>query len=185
MLEPETTEIDGRTYEYTPLMLKPARNLFDKLLQRFGPAVASAVEELNEADIQKGMSGEEAIGSATKSLGGLMRGLVAGLDPKFHEELATTLAKQTRVEWGNDDGEQKMMALTDVRELLFGRRIMTEFEVIIWCLRVQYADFLEPLQSLVSTALTLRAKAVSHSDSPKGSTGIFTGSPSARDTPTA
>lgn len=182
MLEAQENEIDGLTYQYTPLMLKPARALFDKLVQRFGPAIANAVEGLQGADLSDGMEIDEALGNVAGSAAGLLRGAVDGLDPKFHAELCDTLAKQTLVDV---EGDGNMLPLTKVRDLLFGRKLLTEAKVVMWCLKVQYEDFLEPMQTLATTAIALRATAGSRSSSPKESTGLPIESPQAKDTATA
>ncbi len=44
MLDPEHKEIDGTEFCYQPMMLKQSRKQFDQLSQRFGPAIASAIE---------------------------------------------------------------------------------------------------------------------------------------------
>lgn len=186
MLDVEEKEIDGRTYRYQPLMLKPSRTLFDKLVQRFGPALANALDGLQSADIGEEMEVMQALGSLSGSAAGLLRGVVQGLDSKTHAEICDTLAKQTTVEWSNEEtGQTKYLPLADVRELLFGRNLLTEFRVVAFCLQVQYEDFLAPVQSLATTAMALRAKAGSRSGSPKASTGLPIESPQANDTPTA
>lgn len=182
MLEVEENEIDGLTYQYSPLMLKPARALFDKLIQRFGPAIANAVEGLQGADLTDDMEVDEALGNVAGSAAGLLRGVVDGLDPKFHAELCDTFAKQTLVDV---EGDGNMLPLVGVRELLFGRKLLTEAKVVMWCLKVQYADFLEPMQTLATTAIALRATAGSRSTSRPGSIGSPIESPQATDTATA
>lgn len=181
MLDAEENDIDGLTYQYTPLMLKPARQLFDKLIQRFGPAVANAVEGLQGADLDDEMEIEHALGNVAGSAAGLLRGVVDGLDPKFHAELCDTLAKQTLVDI---EGDGNLVPLQTVRELLFGRKLLTEAKVVMWCLKVQYDDFLEPMQTLATTAIALRAKG-SRSSSPQASTGSPIESPPATATATA
>jgi hypothetical protein len=183
MLETHEKEIDGRTYVYQPLMLKPARALFDRLVQRFGPAIATAVEKLQDAELTEEMELGEALGHVAGSAGGLIRGIVTGLDAKTHAEISDQIAKQIRVK--AEDDSTKLVPLNDLRELLFGRNLLTEFKVIAFALEVQYWDFLEPLRNLSNTALAFRAKAGLHSRSRMGSTGISTESPQANDTPTA
>jgi hypothetical protein len=182
MIEPKTKEIDGCTYTYNPLLLKPARLLFNKLLNRFGPAIASAVEGLESADFDTDSEVLEAIGTASQSAGNLMRELVKGLDEKFHAELCDKLAAQTQVD---EAGNGNLVPLTQVRELLFAQNLTTEFKVVLFCLEVQYQDFLAPLRSLAEGALAARAAAGSRSASLKGSIGQSTGSPFQSDTATA
>ncbi len=145
MLDPQEKEIDGIEFRYQPMMLKPARAMFDGLAQRFGPAIASAVEGLSEADIDSDMELSAMLGNVSKSAGGLLRGIVAGLDPSYHAKIADELAKQT--EYRNESGNYVELAPA-VRELMFGAKLLTEGKLIGWCLSVQYADFLEPLRTL-------------------------------------
>jgi hypothetical protein len=183
MLETHEKEIDGRRYVYQPLMLKPARALFDKLVQRFGPAVATAVEKLQDAELTEEMELGEALGHVAGSAGGLIRGIVTGLDAKMHAEISDTIAKQIQVQ--AEDDNTKLVPLNDLRELLFGRNLLTEFKVIAFALETQYWDFLEPLRSLSQSALAFRAKAGLHSNYRRGSTGTSNESLQAQDTPTA
>ncbi len=185
MLEPEEKEIDGKVYTYQPLTLKPARALFDRLVQRFGPAVANAVEGLQDAEIDEEAEITEVLGSVAGSVAGLLRGVVQGLDSTTHAYLCDTIAKQTKVEWVNEEtGQSALMPLMDVRELLFGKSLLTEIKVVMFGLQVQFDDFLGPMQNLATSALALRA-AGSRSGSPKASTGSPTESPRASDTATA
>lgn len=190
MLEKEETEIDGNLYRYEPLKLKPARALFDKLVQRFGPAIANAIEGLKDADeLDDGLEVTEALGMLSGSFAGMIRGVVDGLDEKTHSKLADDLCLQLEVEVPLDpnepDGERAYMPLKAMREQLFAKRLLTESKVLVFCLRVQFEDFLEPMQRLVTTSVSLRATAASRSSSPKASTGLHTESPRATATPTA
>lgn len=182
MLETHEKEIDGRRYVYQPLMLKPARALFDKLLQRFGPALATGVEKLQDAHLTEDMELGEALGNIAGSAGGLIKGIVIGLDAKTHAEISDIIAKQMMVQ--AEDDNTKMQSLTDIRELIFGRNLLTEFKVIAFALEVQYWDFLEPLRNLSNIALAFRAKAALRSKSPKGSIGGSIGSQQVNDIPT-
>lgn len=182
MLEPQEKLIDGHKYSYQPLMLKPARALFDKIVQRFGPAISQAVERLQDANLTEDMPLEQALGHVAGSASGLIDGIVKGLDPKTHEEIADTVAKQMTVD---TEGEGNMLPLMQVRDLLFGSNLLTEFKVIRFALEVQYHDFLSPLQNLAQYALAFRAKAESRLDLRKGSTGISNESQRAGDTPIA
>lgn len=181
MLETKDFEINGVKYVYQPLMLKPARALFDKIVQRFGPALAKAIERLQDAKLDETMPLEQALGNIASSAGGLVDGIVKGLDQKTHEELADTIAKQTMVD---TEGNGNLVPLTEVRELLFGNSLLTEFKVIRFALEVQYGDFLEPLRNLGQYALAFRAKAESPSNLRKELTGISTESQRASDTAT-
>ena len=185
MLESQTREIDGLTYTYQPLMLKPARALFDKLIQRFGPAIAAAVDGLKDAEIDEGAEIIQALGSIAGSVAGFLRGVVSGLDSKTHSEICDVIAKQMRVDYPQQDEGTKQMALMDVRELLFGQSLLTEFKVVMFGLQAQYDDFLAPMQSLATTAIALRAKAQSGSSSPRESSGSPIESPRVSDTATA
>ncbi len=182
MLEPQEKEIDGITFKYQPMMLKSSRAMFDGLAQRFGPAIASAVEGLSEADINSDMEIGAMLGHVSKSAGGLLRGVVAGMDPAYHAKLADELAKQT--EFRNEGGNFVPLG-TDIREMMFGAKLFTETKLIAWCLSVQYSDFLEPLRTLGVTAMSFRRMGGLPSTSPTESTGSFTESQPAQSTPTA
>jgi hypothetical protein len=186
MLEQEEKEIDGRRYIYQPLMLKPARSLFDKLVQKFGPALADGVAGLEAANLSEEQEFVESLGSIAGSAAGLLRGAVEGLDAKTHEYVADVIAAQMKVELTNDDGDTQVMELKKVRDLIFGKNLLTEFYVIAFALEVQYSDFLEPMQRAATMAIALRAKgAESRSTYPKGSSGRSTESPQASASATA
>jgi len=154
------------------MMLKKSRAMFDGLTQRFGPAVASAIEGLSDADINSDMDMGAMLGNVSKSAAGLLRGFVAGLDPTYHAKLADDLAQQTR--YRNEHGNFVSLAAGDVREQMFGANLLTESKLIGWCLSVQYADFLGPLRTLGMSAMSFRKMAGSTSGSPKESTGSST-----------
>ncbi|MDP6424346.1 MAG: hypothetical protein QGG14_06355 [Planctomycetota bacterium] len=190
MLEKEESEIDGNVYRYQPLKLKPARALFDRVVQSFGPAIANALEGLKDAEeLDEDMDVTVALGALSGSFAGMLRGVVDGLDERTHAKLADDFAKQLEVEVPLDpnepDGERAFMPLESMREQLFGRRLLTEGKVIVFCLRAQFEDFLEPVQRIAMQATALRAKVVSSSSSRKESTGSRTVSPQAVGTPTA
>jgi hypothetical protein len=182
MLEVVQTEIDGYEFTYQPLMATPARALFDKLVQRFGPAVAGAVRGLKDADLSDDMEMAEALGSVTESVGSLISGLASGLDPKFHAQLVDDLFKQ--VQFKNEHGNFAPLD-KGTREIMFGTKLLLEMKLVSFCLKAQFSDFLAPLQSLTSSALALRAQALSRSASRPASTGSPPASPQASATPTA
>lgn len=185
MLETQEKEIEGRLYTYQPLMLKPARALFDKLVKKFGPAIASAIEGLESAPIEGSGDVLEALSGASKSVAGLIDGLVKGLDAKTHEEIADTVAQNMRVELTNDDGDTQTVALKQARDMIFGQNLLTEFKVIAFALDVQFSDFLAPMRQAATMAIAVRAKGASLSNSQKGSTGSFSESPQVRNSATA
>ena len=137
---------------------------------------------MSEADINSDMEFSAMLGNVSKSAGGLLRGIVAGLDPSYHEKIANELAKQT--EFKNEEGNYVPLDPA-VREVMFGAKLLTEAKLIAWCLSVQYSDFLEPLRTLGMSAMSLRGMAASALGSPRGSTGLSTESQQAPNTPTA
>jgi len=155
--------------------------MFDGLAQRFGPAIASAIEGLSDADIDSDMQIEQMLGNVSKSAGGLLRGVVAGLDPSYHEKIANELATQTQF---RNEGGNFVPLEPAMREMMFGANLLTETKLVVWCLGVQYADFLEPLRDLGMTAMSFRRMAGSPSVSPTGSIGSSTESPQAQSIPT-
>lgn len=183
MLETEEKEIDGHEFQYQPMMLKASRRMFDELSQRFGPAIASAIEGLRRADLHMDMEPTELLGGVTDSAAGMLRGLVAGLDPAYHAKLADTLAAHTL--WRNPDSGQFAKLTNDLREVMFGKNLLTEAKLIWWCLSVQYSDFLEPLRNLSLQALSLRTATASALASRKEPIGSHTASPPATNTATA
>jgi len=171
------TTIDGTDFLYRPLDLKEARALFDKLAQRFGPAIASAVEGLGSAKLDVNMEFTAALGGITDSAGGLVRGVVSGLDPEFHAWLADHLAARTEFRLA-DSGN--MVPLKTIHRMeLFRGKLLTEMKLIGWCLSVEYSDFLEPVRGLAQYAISLRATASSHFNSHQESTGSSSESPQA------
>ena len=107
--------------------------------------------------------------------------LLALAGPAFAEHIKVDMPSKP------DDpySEKVEMPLKAVREQLFARKLMTETKVIIFCLRAQFEDFLEPMRRLAATTVSLRAKAASSSDSQKESIGSSTASPPVTDTETA
>ncbi len=182
MLETEDKEIDGYEFRYQPMMLKQSRRQFDQLAQRFGPAIASAVEGLGDAEIAADMEYLDMLGGLTDSAGALLRGFVGGLDPAYHEQLANALAEKTM--YKNAEGNFVPLD-NNTREVMFGKNLLTEAKLIWWCLSIQYADFLAPLGNLGVQAALLKARAASASGSRKASTGSPIGSPHPTDTATA
>lgn len=168
-LEKVEKEIDGRNYRYTPMFLKPARKLLDQLVQRFGPALADAVAELDGVDdVSADQEAAAAVGTMAGPLGAAMKQAFSALDPEFHDKLTETLAKQTEIQ--NDDGN--WVGLGTIREMYFATRIMTEFKWIWFCLSSQYADFLEPVQNGALKMMALKGLANdSRSTFQRGSTG--------------
>ena len=183
MLEPEETEIDGHEFRYHPMLLKASRRMFDELSQRFGPAVASAIEGLGNANIDQDMEFTEMLGGVTDSAAGLLRGLVSGLDPAYHAKLADQLAASTL--WKNPENGEFAKLTNELREVMFGKNLLTEARLIWWCLTVQYADFLAPLRDLSLQAVSLRSVTASALASRKELIGSPIGSPHQTNTATA
>ncbi len=171
MLDAQETEIDGTVFRYQPMMLKKSRGMFAQLSQRFGPAIASAVEGLGDADLSPDMEITQALGTITQSAGGLLRGVVGALDPAYHEKLANELAAQTQYQ---KEAGGFVPLDNSTREVMFGANLLTEYKLIVWCLGIQYSDFLAPLRGLGQQALALRGMAGSVSKSPEGLTGLST-----------
>lgn len=169
MLESTEREIDGTNYQYMPLMATPARELLDKLIQRFGPAVGKTIKALDQAN---GLSLDHDTKDTSSMLGALAAPLGEGiseladkLDPKFHADLVKTLAKQTCIEV---DGNWPQLAPRI--EQHFAVNLMSEAKWIKFCLECQYSDFLGLFQGGAISLMALKAKA-NGSGSQKGSTG--------------
>lgn len=185
MLEAITKEIGGYEFKFQPLMATPARTLFDKLVNRFGPTIASAMEgleqanELNleqETEDQAGM-----IAAMFPALGSGIRELSGALNENFHRDIVKTLGDQTHVRL-EEDGEFVSLR-KEVREVLFAQKLTLEFKWLGFCLGVQFADFFELFKAAALKAVV--AKAVnneSRSSFQKISTGSFSGSQRPNDT---
>lgn len=184
MLEPQEKEIDGSVYLYQPLMATPARELLDQLIRKFGPALAAAIEGLENADLnldQDTVNIGEILGTVTDSLGGGVRELTAALQPAFHHKLVDQLGKQTQIK-NVETSEQFVPFSKDIREVLFATNLLAEFKWIAFCLEVQYSDFFELLRTTAARAVAFKAQAnASKSAYRKGSTGISKESPRMKD----
>ena len=170
MLETQDRTIDGVTFRYQPMMAKPARELFDKLLQAYGPALAAAVEALEKAeDLDLESDVAEMLGAVIGSVGGSIREITFATSPVFHREIAEALHKQSMIK--NDDGNFVPLA-GSTAEMLFGTKLLTEAKFIGYCLEVQFSDFFELFKTGAMRALAMKAAAnQSRFGSPKISTG--------------
>lgn len=139
-LEPETREIGGYRYTYTPLGAKRGMRLFTQLAQRLGGSIGAAVGGAGDATAMGG----RAIGT-----------LCAQLDPDFLEQVIETLAAQTKVELPGNDGP-KLVDLKGVLDLHFAQRLMDQFGWLEFCLETQYTDFLGWLKQALSGGDALR-----------------------------
>jgi len=172
MIEIQEKTIDGDCYRFTPLMVKKARAELDKLLQKFGPAVALAIKGLEsvnvDADIDLEGSRGEAIVSALPAVAGSLSGAVTGfsaaLTPAYHAELVETFFKNVTI----DVGESQQRLTPEFCSLHFATRLLTETKVLLFCLEAQYSDFFGLWESLATTIRAARtSKERSRSDSPK------------------
>jgi hypothetical protein len=183
MLEAVSKEIDGIAFKYQPMMATPARTLFDKLVNKMGPALAGALEGVDQAnDLTLSEDTEDQMGMLSALLPALGKGireLSAALNENFHREIVKTLGAQTQIE---QDGNWISLD-KNVQEVLFAQKLTLEFKWIAFCLGVQYEDFLAlsrtaALQTVISKAF----RNESRSNSQRTSTGSFSGSQQASDT---
>jgi len=165
MLVPEEKEIDGRRFSYTPLMVKPARKLFNELVKRFGPSVGGAISSIQSdiTDVKEDTSDGDLVKAIAGALGTGVTGLSQALDPTFHEQLVVDLGRNTMVE----ESEGMVPLTADQREKIFGGKMATELKWIAFCLGVQFSDFLDLLKEGVQVATTALKKDTSSLNSPK------------------
>jgi hypothetical protein len=171
-LEPTQKEIDGILFEYRPLLATPARGLLNKLIGKFGPALAGAIEELKKAgDFDMDADVSELPMLFGDALGALVREISLGADANFHNGVVDLLRKQSSAQ--NTDGNMQPLGTgTGVNmyaEQLFAVHQLRELKWIAFCLEVQFSDFLGGLREAGSALMATKAtKAAQKSDSPKG-----------------
>jgi hypothetical protein len=179
MIEAKDKLIDGDNYRFTPLMVKQARAELDKLIQKFGPAIALAVkgfESINlDADIDLEGPKSEALLSALPAVAGSVSGAVTGfsaaLSPAYHADLVETFFKNVELEV--DGGWRRLEP--KFCNVHFATKLLTETKVLLFCLEVQYSDFFGLWESLGATIRAVReSREKSRSDSQTESTGIST-----------
>lgn len=160
MIEPVRREIDGDTYEFSPLMAKAARRELDKLINKFGPAVASGIQGLQamnvDAEVNLDAEGTEALIGAlpavANSVGSIVGRFSQSITPEYHEALITTFFEQVRVQ----NGENWPKLDKSYCDLHFATRLLTETKVLAFCLEVQYADFFGLLGTIKNMLGSLR-----------------------------
>lgn len=187
MLESATKEIGGIEFRYQPMMATPARTLFDKLVNRFGPTLAGALEGVDQANEitldQKAEDMGGIIAHLLPALGKAIREVSTALNENFHRELVNTLGKQTHVMTDNDNGSGFVLLDKNVQEMLFAQKLTVEFQWIAFCLGVQYEDFFElSKMAAMKTVVSKAIKNESRSDFLKTSTGLYRGSQPPSDT---
>jgi hypothetical protein len=188
MIETHEKEIDGVRYRFKPLMAKAARDQLDQLIQKFGPAFASAIKGLQNAgtyDADKEANILEMLPAVAGSIGGAIESFCGALTPAYHANLVRTFFHQVSMEDTVNGQEAWPLLSPDRCEIHFATRLLSETKVLCWCLEVQYADFFGLFrQGLMLAALSRAAKSPSLSDSPKDSIGTSTESPLADNTAT-
>lgn len=186
MIESHETEIGGNRYRFLPLQLKPARRMLNLILKRIAPGVADGIRGLKEAksdvldtEVKNEVTALVAVLPAlSASLGGIVEGLGLALDPKFHEEMIATFFPRVTV---NMDGDWPKLT-SDRCADFFATSLLSETKVLLWCLKVQYADFFELWSVAKSSLASFQAEMKQRlSTSPSASTGTPSESPQAND----
>ena len=183
-LDAKEKEIDGVVFRYQPMRATPARELLDELIQRFGPSVGAAIKGIQAPE---GMSMDDDIGGFISGIGSAIGSGVSGfssaMDPKFHTKLVNQLGATTLID--TDCSGNFVPFTPEVRDMLFGTKLATEWKWILYCLEVQYGDFLDSLRKVATdlTGTILSLMTESGLTSQKDSTGQSTESPLPSDTP--
>jgi len=137
MITVRDKEIEGVKYRFTPLMAKPARSFVDRLIKQFGPVFGSLIRALDSIDTGDLQAAVGIFGSAVSEF-------ASALDPVFHQELVNAFL--TRVEYHDPNtpaGKDPWVLFTaNNMEVLFATQLGLETEILVWCLREQYSDFL-------------------------------------------
>ena len=120
MLSPKDKVINGRTYSVTPLSAVKGRSLLVKL----GPTLAAGMAALASKDVT----------AATK--------IFETLDENLLTYVCDTLAPSTQV---TVDGRTDPLNKTGLQDQLFQANYLEMFQWILFCLEVNYSDFLRGL----------------------------------------
>jgi hypothetical protein len=152
MLEAKEREIDGIVFRYQPMTATPARKLFDELVQRFGPALGAALGGIDDLPAPENGATEVQLGAITGALGIGISDFSKALEPEFHAKLVERLGEKT--EFQNDQGFVKFDEAN--REVMFGTKLATELKWILFCLEVQFSDFLDLFQEAISGTVSTK-----------------------------
>lgn len=163
---------DGVEYHYNPLMAKAAREKLVQLINKFGPVFGKGIKQLNRVDNVDGVLdtevGIELLPVLAGSLGEMIVKFSEAVSPGFYVDLTDIFLQ--RVSMATEEGG-RIRLKKDVREAMFGRKLLLEARLLVWCLEEQYSDFfalwkLEAMQHLAK--LLAKAK---NSGFPNQSTG--------------
>lgn len=130
MREAQKKTIGEVTFEVTPLGFKQGRKAFVRLSKAVGPALAAA-ESVDHIKAGRGVTG-------------MLEKLLDNVTDDDLDWFAEVMGKATRF---SRDGDRWPYLDGNNREALFGGNLVLFFKWIVFCLEVNYADFLDLLKS--------------------------------------
>lgn len=184
MIEERSTEIRERTYVFTPLSAKPARDCLAELVKIFGPGASKALDGVKGATLDSSILDEsidevetvmKVLGPLAGSLSGLIDGVVTNLTGPRYEKILNTFLNQ--VYWDDVENNQKHFLTSKYREFEYATSLRTEAEILLWCLKEQYGDFFDFSGKVSEYAKAMAVKMANRFTSPKQSTGGSNGLP--------
>jgi hypothetical protein len=137
---PVVIRISDRDYQYTPLLLTPARLLWDTVVKKYGGCIAALLEGVRKPE---NLSAESEVADfmteGISMLGSGIREFVYNHDNATHTMLWNTL--RPHIEMRNDIGNFIPLS-NELAEDIFATNVSGELCLLIECLKVQYKDFL-------------------------------------------
>lgn len=144
--------IDSYHFNYTPLMLTPAKKLFAGLVKKLGPTVASILESFKlSSTLDKEL--DSLIEPILNSIGSAIREFSYAMDSEWYSSLIDVFIPQLEIR-----NEQGNMVPIDKNwlEIEFATNLSVDLQLILKCLEIQYYDFFVRAQSLSNTIGTLK-----------------------------
>lgn len=167
MLNKETTNINGNSYEVTQLPYKLGHKLLLRLYKVLGPTLAKGLAQV--PSLEKGMANLD-VKELAPAFGAAVQGLADVLTEEDFDFMVDTLAEYTKISKGDD----KWLPLKQGMEFHFAGNYAELFKWIGFALRVNYGGFFG--ERGFGDALA-KLQAAAKSRSPSTSTGMSTGSP--------
>ena len=124
MREPQKKTIDGVTYEVTPLGFKKGRRAFTRVAKILGP-VLGAAESL------------DSLGG--RNVSAMLERLLTEVGDDDLDWFADVFGATTRF---SRDGDKWPYLNESNREALFGGNLLAFFQWLVFCLEVNFSDFL-------------------------------------------
>lgn len=133
MREPQRKTIDGVTFEVTPLGFRKGRQAFTRLAKALGPALGAA-ESVTELAQGQGVNK-------------VLERLVGEVSDDDLDWFSETFAETTRF---SRDGERWPTMRSAEQDALFGGNLTLFFRWLMFCMEVNFSDFLGLLRSAKS-----------------------------------